>query len=179
MKEERRGPPPPTRHGHPYDEARSALHKSIRRGLEVDALYWASQLAGSYPHATWRALSVIASEDVGLAEPLLPAALRALRDNWYDASEYGRREDIYLVHAVLLLARAKKSRITDHAYIVCWRGDERREVPDYAIDQFTARGKAMGRGHQHFVDEGSLLADPDTGELTEGSLSDPYRNEAT
>jgi replication-associated recombination protein RarA len=146
--------------------------------LEADALYWASQLAGSYPHATWRALAVIASEDVGLAEPLLPATLRALRDNWYDASEYGRREDIYLVHAVLLLCRAKKSRITDHAYILFWGRAERREVPDYAVDQFTKRGKAMGRGHQHFVDEGSLLADPKTGELTEGSLPDSYREAA-
>jgi hypothetical protein len=37
----------------------------------------------------------------------------------------------------------------------------------------------MGRGHQHFVDEGSLLADPETGELTaEGSIPDPYRGEA-
>jgi hypothetical protein len=170
-------PPPPTRHGIPYDEARSSLHKCIRRGQERDALRWAHELALTFPWAVWRALAVIASEDVGLAEPHLPATLRALRDDWNDAMEHGRREDIFLVHAVLLLCRARKSRITDHAYILFWRG-EPPEVADVAVDQFTARGRSLGRGHEHFVAEGSLLADPETGELGHGSLPDPYREEA-
>lgn len=165
--------PPPTRHGVPYDEARSALHKMIRRGQEREALRWAHELALTFPHAVWRALAVIASEDIGLAEPNLPANLRALRENWNDTVAYGRREDLYLVHAVLLLCRARKSRITDHAFQLFWRG-EPPQVPDVALDRFTARGRAMGRGHEHFVEQGSLLADPETGELGRGCLPDPY-----
>src|SRR5437879_220177 len=95
------GPPPPTRHGIPYDEARSALHKMVRRGQEREALRWAHELAITFPWAVWRALSVIASEDIGLAEPALPATLRALRENWKDSVDHGRREDVFLVHAVL------------------------------------------------------------------------------
>jgi replication-associated recombination protein RarA len=163
-----------TRHGHPLDEARSALQKMLRRGQEADALYWAAQLHGDFPAYLWRTLFVVASEDVGLAEPNLPATLQALHTWWLDPKQE-RHRDIFAVHAVLLIARAKKSRITDHALQRVWESDERRPVPDVAVDQFTKRGRRMGRGHDHFVTEGSLLADPVTGELTrEGALPDPY-----
>jgi replication-associated recombination protein RarA len=163
-----------TRHGHPLDEARSALHKMLRRGQEADALYWAAQLNADFPAYLWRTLFIVASEDVGLAEANLPANLYALHQAWL-APKQERHRDIFAVHAVLLIARARKSRITDHALQRVWETDERRPVPDVAVDQFTKRGRRMGRGHQHFVDEGSLLADPATGELSrEGSIPDRY-----
>jgi hypothetical protein len=34
----------------------------------------------------------------------------------------------------------------------------RREIPDYALDQHTRRGKAQGRSWQHWADEGCVLA---------------------
>lgn len=36
------------------------------------------------------------------------------------------------------------------------------EVPDYAVDKHTARGKRMGRGLAHFLNEGSKLNNEDT-----------------
>jgi|SRR6516165_517004 len=176
---------PPTERGYDFGEVASALQKSIRRGSEDEALYWAAELDRSgYSDYCWRRLLVICSEDVGLAEPHLPATIRALYDNYV---EFKRKEKeggksswrMFLVHAVLLLARAKKSRIVDHAKMVQWDNLEVRDIPDVALDKHTLAGKRKGRGWEHFFSEGNLLADPETGELTEdGAIPDPYREKA-
>jgi hypothetical protein len=46
-----------------------------------------------------------------------------------------------------------------------------RSVPDYALDMHTMKGKAMGRGLDHFRKEGARLIPPPTGD-------DPYEDEA-
>ncbi|KRQ92668.1 hypothetical protein CQ10_29535 [Bradyrhizobium valentinum] len=45
------------------------------------------------------------------------------------------------------------------------------EIPDYALDQHTMKGKAMGRGLDHFRKEGAKLIPPPT-------EPDPYIEEA-
>ena len=45
------------------------------------------------------------------------------------------------------------------------------ELPDWAFDQHTIKGKAMGRGLQHFREEGAKLVPPRTAD-------DPYEDEA-
>lgn len=181
----RRGEIPPTRRGYAFDEAASALQKSIRRGQEDDAVYWALELADSgYTAYVWRRLLVITSEDVGLAEPTMPAMIHALHQAalTLEAGARDRRQGVgrlQIVHAALALARARKSRIVDHALIVANADQTVREVPPAAIDKHTKRGRAMGRGWEDFWADGTLLADPETGELTaEGSLPDPYRERA-
>jgi len=55
-----------TPNGHAIDEAVSALQKSIRRGLEEDALYWGKELYltdKAVAGIAWSRLRVIASED--------------------------------------------------------------------------------------------------------------------
>jgi len=44
-------------------------------------------------------------------------------------------------------------------------------IPDWALDQHTLRGKAMGRGLDHFRSEGAKLVLPPTAD-------DPYEDEA-
>ena len=44
-------------------------------------------------------------------------------------------------------------------------------IPDYALDMHTIRGKAMGRGLDHFRKEGAKLVPPPTAD-------DPYEGEA-
>jgi hypothetical protein len=60
------------------------------------------------------------------------------------------------------MCRAKKSRIADDlAALVAHQRDHEglhREIPDYALDQHTRRGKRQGRGWQHWADEGCQLA---------------------
>ena len=172
---------PPTRRGFAFDECASALQKCIRRGQEEDAVYFALELADSgYAQYVWRRLLVITSEDVGLAEPTMPATIHALHQNalTLEAKRKGSGR-LPLVHAVLLLSRAKKSRIVDHALIAVAADETVRPVPDVAVDKHTKRGRAMGRGREHFFEEGSLLANVETGELEhEPHLPDPYRERA-
>ena len=44
-------------------------------------------------------------------------------------------------------------------------------IPDYALDMHTMKGKAIGRGLDHFRKEGAKLMPPPTGD-------DPYEAEA-
>jgi hypothetical protein len=75
--------PPASARGYRQDEVVSALQKAIRRGLEDDALYWAVELDESgWGEYCWSRLFVIVSEDVGLAEPHLPATIAALYTTW-------------------------------------------------------------------------------------------------
>jgi replication-associated recombination protein RarA len=180
---ERHGPPP-TRRGYPFDIAASSLQKCIRRGQEEDALYWACELSSSgFTQYVWRRLLVITSEDVGLAEPHMPATIHALHQSalHLEANARGRRQGVgrlQLVHAVLLLSRARKSRVVDHALIALAADESVREVADVAIDKHTKQGRAMGRGYEHFFEEASLLADVETGELGQGALPDAYLERA-
>ncbi|WP_395753339.1 hypothetical protein [Prosthecobacter sp.] len=153
----------PTPGGYRCGEVASALQKCIRRGLEEDALFWATELdLAGFGEYVWKRLRIITSEDVGLAAPGLAAEVRALYDNWLDQrkkkDERHGPERLYLVHAVILLARAKKSRMVDHALIVHYEGTRcARDIPDYALDKHTARGRQRRRGWKHFWSEGAKL----------------------
>jgi replication-associated recombination protein RarA len=143
--------------GHLCGEATSALQKSIRRGLEEDALYWASELdLAGYGNYVWKRLRIIATEDVGLADPEAVLLTRTLYENWLEQRKADGGDTfetaLFLLHGVLILARANKSRICDHALMVFYEGDrEHREVPDYALDKHTSAGRKKGRGLDHFL----------------------------
>ena len=67
------------------------------------------------------------------------------------------------MHAVILLARAAKSRLVDHALIVYYEARAQLptpQMPDYALDKHTPRGRKLRRGHDHFWTEGAQIANP-------------------
>jgi len=150
-----------TINGHSLFECTSALQKSIRRGLVPDALYWAVELDLShYGDYLWGRLLTITSEDVGLAWPEGPAQIAALYAAWQKFAKTEKDNDrLFLVHAILLLCSAPKSRVVDNALICEYttHTDNKREVPDYAFDMHTQKGKSMGRGVDHFYDEGAMI----------------------
>ena len=78
-------------------------------------------------------------------------------------------------NAIRLMCRAAKSREGDHfAAAIGLRSQLEGfepELPDWAFDQHTQRGKAMGRGLDHFRSEGAKLIPPPT-------EPDPYEDEA-
>ncbi len=161
-----------TRGGHPLGEVASAFQKAIRRGLEDEALYWGVELdVSNFSEYAWKRMRIIASEDVGLAEPHLAANLFALYQHWADQrkkhDEKHAPERLFLIHAILLLVRAKKSRIVDHALITYYGSHAARAIPDYALDKHTARGRKLGRGVDHFFDDGIQLEN-------RADLDDPY-----
>lgn len=151
--------------GHKLPEVVSALQKCIRRGQTDDAIYWGVQmyLAG-YQEYAWKRLRIMASEDVGLADRTLPATLQALYQAFQDQAKkkdtVHAPERLFFVHAILLLATAPKNRSVDHALIVHFHCHTalHRPIPDYALDLHTQKGKQLGRGVDHFFDEGSKLA---------------------
>jgi replication-associated recombination protein RarA len=149
-------------------EAASALQKSIRRNEEDCALFFAVELYESgYDEYVWKRLRIITSEDVGLAEPMMPAVIQALYQSYVEQKkkkdEKHRPERLFLIHAVLLLCRVRKSRLVDWTLIDCWNNHERRNLPmpDYAYDKHNAKGRMMKRGMQHFFDEGTMLVNHD------------------
>jgi replication-associated recombination protein RarA len=157
---------------------RECAAEAIRRGEEREALYWASELdLAGYGNYVFKRLRIIASEDVGLASTETVIAVRALYENYAELRKtvkppYEGFVRVFLLHAVCLLARAPKSRMLDHALIAMYAGErDYYDVPDHALDMHTAKGRQMGRGPKHFVDEGAQLAN-------EAGVHDPYRDEA-
>lgn len=151
--------------GYNCAEVASALQKSLRRGLERDALFWATELdLSGFGEYVWKRLRIIASEDIGLAAPAVCVQIRTLYDNWRDQRKKDDTkhapERLFLVHAVILLARSAKSRSVDHALIVFYEGARTpREIPDFALDRPTGRGRAKHRGWAHFWAEGCQLGE--------------------
>lgn len=152
-----------TKSGLDFYEVSSAFQKSLRRGLEDEAMSFAVELHESgYGEYMWKRMQVVASEDVGLAEPLVFVQIRTLHGIWREQ----RKEDkttgktthrLYVAHAVLLLARCKKSRLVDHFNIWHFRNPVKPVIPDFALDKHTRRGKRLKRGLGHFFEEGAKL----------------------
>jgi replication-associated recombination protein RarA len=143
-------------------------------------LYWAAEFYKTRPTNFWKRLRVIASEDVGIASPSVALTVRALYENWKDFRETGLDgEELFVIHAVLVLVHAKKSRLVDHATIAAFGPREnehkslldRRDVPDYAVDKHTQRGggSGLGRGFKHFFAEGARLEN-------RADIPDPYES---
>jgi len=151
--------------GYPFDELRSVLQKSIRRGWIEDAVLAAYEffLSGSdAEEQLWRRLEIIATEDVGLGLVSAPAIVEAL---YAQASRMVDRGDrwIYCAHAVRLLATAPKDNMSME--LAGWtrevveRGERKVVVEDYMVDVHTRRGAEMGRDAAHWWNEGARLSD--------------------
>jgi len=149
--------------GYPFDELRSVLQKSIRRGLLEEAVLAAYEFFSSGPEAEevlWRRLEIIATEDVGFGLVEAPAILEALNSQRLRMADRGDRW-MYSVHAVRLLVTAKKDNtsmeLATWAQFVTARGERKVEVEDYMVDLHTRRGAAMGRDVAHWWNDGAKL----------------------
>jgi replication-associated recombination protein RarA len=149
--------------GYPFDELRSVLQKSIRRGLLEEAVLAAYEFYSSGAEAEevlWRRLEVIATEDVGFGLIEAPAILESLNAQRKRMVDFGDRW-MYTVHAVRLLATAKKDNTT--MQLATWaqyavaRGERKVIVEDYQVDMHTRRGVALGRDVKHWWTQGALL----------------------
>jgi replication-associated recombination protein RarA len=152
-----------TIHGHPVDEVRSLLQKSIRRGWIEDAALAAYELFASGKDTEdmmWRRLEIIATEDVGYGLIEAPALIEALHAQRSRMADPGDRW-IYAAHAVRLLCTAKKDRtsmeLAGWAQNVIDRGERQVEIKDFMVDLHTRRGSEMGRGTVHWWNDGARL----------------------
>ncbi len=137
--------------GFALGEVSSAFQKSVRRGEEQQAVFWALEMSQSgQAQYVWNRIMVIVSEDIGIAEPGVATDVRALYDNWKDTIKRkppGFSERLMLIHATLIIVRARKSRLVDNIHWSICSVEEPLfdEIPDYALDAHTARGRRMGR----------------------------------
>lgn len=151
--------------GYPLDEVTSALQKCIRRGLEEEAMYWALEMAHSgFGQYLWRRLMVIATEDVGVADPQCLAVVVAgwsiTKETTKSFSSPPGMKTEPLGMVVLYMCRAPKCREGDDFQ---WYVSERRKrgwripIPDVALDEHTDRGRKLGRGQAFWFEHASQL----------------------
>jgi hypothetical protein len=153
---------PATGRGYQPHEVVSALQKAIRRSQIREAVYWAVELwESNYQNWCWARLIEILSEDIGPADRYLPATIGALERSSKDKLQKKGAGAMEMVHAVILMASAKKSRFASQAVMLAASDNhERLEIPDEALDRHTRRGRAMGRGLENFLDEAAKLVQP-------------------
>ncbi len=154
-----------TKNGYRLDEVVSALQKSIRRGQEQRAVYWAYEMFESgYIKYLWRRLSVIALEDISLADPFAAVLVNSLAQSSERINQKDKIEVLHPGMAVIYLCRAKKSREVDYCLEIVEhqrKSGEKLKLEDYELDSHTEEGKRklrkqakeQGISYERLVDE--------------------------
>lgn len=135
-----------TKNKYNLDEVVSALQKSIRRGMEKESMFWATELTKSgYSQYLWRRLCVIASEDIGLTEPMISVIVNSLAENCKRCTKSWKKPELLpIAHAILFLCRCYKNREVDDflEYIkLKIKKGFHLEVPEWAKDEHTESGR--------------------------------------
>ena len=152
-----------TRNGVQGDLVISALQKSIRRGLAEEAVTFAYEMyitSEQFEDKLWRRLQAISVEDVGfgdLSAPVLINSLNQMRQNFpYTDGD----RPIFFVHAIRYLAGVQKDRTSDNLKNIVkteFAFGRKPDIPDFALDMHTEKGRALGRDFKHFLAEGSRV----------------------
>ena len=152
--------------GHALLDVASALQKAIRRGDAKLAGYWAIELfLSGYRDYLWRRLLIISAEDCW---GLITHEVEALYRSWQliDSKKKGQGR-IFASKATVLLAMCAKCRDADHLTNLIYDPrniddqtleadlEEARNhpenIPDYAYDCHTLKGKREGDTKQKFI----------------------------
>jgi replication-associated recombination protein RarA len=144
--------------GYRFDEVFSALQKTIRRGEEREAMYWAIELEKEFAPHLWNRLEIIAHEDIGIADMHCLLFVRMCKEQYFEIRKRKSGSTrLVLSNAILAMARAEKCRLADEFNIVSYRYNPQYAIPDVARDKHTSAGRRMGRGVGHFLDEGVMI----------------------
>lgn len=166
-----------TERDYDFFEVTSSLQKCIRRGLEYEALYWAMELLPRFEEYFWRRMKIIVNEDIGIANPLAIILVQVLAEQYFELRKRGDMGCTLMVSNIILYTcRGKKTRIGEHIIDLLSQREvhelEKLEIPDFALDMHTRRGKEMKRWIPHFEEEGAKLVNEDT------SIDNPYQKPA-
>lgn len=154
--------------GVPLNEGVTALIKNLRRGRELEALFWAQQIESNFHKYLWRRLLIFASEDVNIANPDAVVQVRALADNYAQVKAESRNPVVdrsILTMAVMVLARSQKSRECDDLLNVIehlkgwgWSPPPRDEVFDLHTHEGKRRWPRQAR-LRHWLEAASFEVD--------------------
>jgi replication-associated recombination protein RarA len=149
-------------------EVASCLQKAIRRGDVHLAGYMAIELFESgFHNYCWKRLLTVSAEDCA---GLITQEIKALHDSFVELNKGAKevRSRIFISKAVIVLCEARKSRDADHltnflydremldakaleaALDEARKAPENIEMPDYAFDVHTQKGRKMGRTKEDF-----------------------------
>jgi replication-associated recombination protein RarA len=132
--------------------------------MDYEAVHFSVELEEFNPTMLWNRLKIIASEDIGPANPIMPLLIDYLQQQYLtEKSKLAESSyKLFLVNAVVCLCRSQKSRMTNDLLNIVYTERERDgkflPIPEFALDKHTARGKAMGKGIDDFFTEGNKLA---------------------
>jgi replication-associated recombination protein RarA len=152
-----------TRNGYTGDEMISMLQKSIRRGLEDNALAAAYEMYITSPQfedKLWRRLIAISVEDIGFGDPMAAVLINTYNQMRKEFLYNDGDRPMFFVHGIRYLCRCQKERSSDNKKNMLIKGfahGDLPEVPEYAYDMHTVKGRAMGRDEQHFLTEASRV----------------------
>ena len=147
-----------TIHNLAADEVISALQKEIRRGHTENAVLLACEMIRTSPELEeklWSRLLVISVEDIGFGEPHAAILIKALFEMHLQFTKEEPDRFLFAIHAVRYLCECEKDRSNDEILNWIKKADKLPEIPEYAIDMHTRRGKELGRGLAHFLMEAS------------------------
>lgn len=145
------------------DEVISALQKSIRRGKERDACEFAYEMyitSPQFEEKLWRRLLAISVEDIGMGNTNAPIFIHSLNQMRKEFQYNEADRAMFFVHAIRYLCQSEKDRSSDllkNIVIKNFAMGYVPEIPDIAFDKHTTRGKKMGRGSEHFLNEASIV----------------------
>lgn len=163
---------PKTVHGYALLEVASALQKTLRRGEARLAGYFALELFHSgFDQYCWKRLLIISAEDCwGLLTQEVWALYQAYILINTPRNKAALKGRVFLAKSTLLIAQAKKSRDADHLTNFVYdagdidtkallgeldaareAGDPPPDIPDYAYDVHTSKGRRQGKTTAEFV----------------------------
>lgn len=140
------------RDGDTHYDAISAFIKSLRGSDPDAALYWGTRMihAGEDPAFLFRRMAILASEDVGLADP---HAVTVVDSCWSTYERIGMPEGMYPVaQAILYLATAPKSNSAMGIFeaLKAVEAEKDTEVPTHLKDESRdAQAFGHGKGYRY------------------------------
>lgn len=160
---------PPTLHGMAAMECLGLMQKAIRRNLPELAFEAAVELihtSKAFTTMVANRLRVIALEDVDTFErpeilPYVDTSARLMQEFYTnDLMKLGRVK-LACLAAIRMLCAAPKCRINDDWVATVGLANlldgKTPDIPDWALDMHTVAGKRLGRGIDHFIEEGTKL----------------------
>ena len=168
-----------TKKGYDFFAAASAMQKGIRRNDPKIAGFFALELFHSgYPFYVWRRLLTVSAEDC-YGSTITTEVFNLYRS--FVLINEGKSDDdmkgrIFLSKAVLILCRSKKCRDADHLQNLVYDRDGLTDeelqsaikidhgkvidIPDYAYDIHTKRGRYLGKTKEDFFREEFIALEP-------------------
>lgn len=156
-----------TERGYDFYEVSSALQKSIRRGDEELAGYFALELFPKYYNYCWKRLLTISAED---CDGIITQEIKSLYDSFMLINKGKKTNEfkgrIFISKAVIILCRSAHNRDADilqnyiydknlideeklNNYLEEVR-KENKEIPEYVFDCHTLKGKRAGKTKTDF-----------------------------